>query len=174
MTTLLHVRKAILAITIVAAALLFIPSAATAAGHSGTGTASTTSTITTVTTVKADGTVTKSALPTTAADNGIACYVSVRYGAYTGNVLCGTTITEFQHSNFAWEVYAIGTDQAVWHIWQRYVGDSTWSGWRTLGGVAINGVWLWNFTPTIYVVGTDYRYWCNRWSWTGWSGWFVC
>lgn len=46
----------------------------------------------------------------------------------------------FQHSNGIWESFVVGIDRAVWHIWQRYVGDPTWTGWHSLGGVAVDGI----------------------------------
>ena len=171
MTTLPHVRRAISAIAIVAVAWLFTPSTAMAADHTGAGTASTTSM---VTTIKTDRTVTTSSTPTIAPDTGITASCAYTVGAYTGYYICGTDIIWFQHTNGIWEVFVVGTNRAVWHIWQRYLNDSVWTGWRSLGGVANDGVWLWNYTPTIYVLGTDNRYWCNRWGAAAWSGWFHC
>jgi len=175
MITKSHARRAVLAIAIAAAAVLAPPAAMAADHHDGpvatTGTASTTSTLTVI---RSDRTMTTTAMPAVTSDAGIndACPYTV--GSYTGYYICGTDIIWFQHTNGIWEVFVVGTNQAVYHIWQRYVGDPVWTGWRSLGGKAIDGVWLWNYTPTIYVIGTDYRYWCNRWGAAAWSGWYHC
>ncbi|MEJ3750698.1 hypothetical protein WEI85_46520 [Actinomycetes bacterium KLBMP 9797] len=101
---------------------------------------------------------------------------SITRGLYTGAYLCETTTLR----TFTWvdgrqEVFVIGTDNQVWHIWQRYSGDLFWSGWYSLGGYAILGVGLWNSAPTIAVIGgfDNLRY-CNGWTGLSWTGWYRC
>ena len=36
------------------------------------------------------------------------------------------------------EVFARGTDNALWHIWQQHAHAGPWSNWASLGGVLIN------------------------------------
>ncbi|HVQ93495.1 MAG TPA: hypothetical protein VMU51_20830 [Mycobacteriales bacterium] len=98
----------------------------------------------------------------------------VTRGAFTGFANCGTLILDIERASGIRETFVIGTNLQTYHIWQRFPGDSTWSGWKSLGGAAIGGVLLWDVTPTIYVRGTDFNLWCNRWSPAGWSGWFIC
>jgi hypothetical protein len=33
------------------------------------------------------------------------------------------------------EVFARGTDDALWHIWQTAAHSGPWSGWASLGGI---------------------------------------
>lgn len=94
-----------------------------------------------------------------------------RYG-YDGYRIC-----EFESWYLDWgggnvEYFVVGTDYAIWHIWQGS------GGWHSLGGQAqrqtpngaytfsrggIAGVWTW---------GTDGNPWCRNWPWT--SGWYRC
>ena len=36
------------------------------------------------------------------------------------------------------EVFGVGTNKALWHIWQQAPHAGPWSGWASLGGVLIN------------------------------------
>lgn len=58
---------------------------------------------------------------------------------YTGNVICGFSITSVNHGNGNIEYYAVGANYAIYHIWAYS------SGWRSLGGqartAAPNGAW---------------------------------
>lgn len=110
--------------------------------------------------------------------NTAACGVAVRRGAYTGYALCGTDILDVWYSNGIRETFVVGTTSRnnIYHIWQRYVGDTQWTGWRTLpgNGTAIDGIWPWASSPLIvYVVGTTGYLYCNRRG-TSWSGWYLC
>lgn len=77
------------------------------------------------------------------------------------------------------EVFAIGTNNAVWHDWQTKPSAGPWSGWYSLGGSVISG-------PTVYseysgydyeevwVVGTNCYWYYNVQENAGggpWSGW---
>ncbi|MBB5867023.1 hypothetical protein F4553_000402 [Allocatelliglobosispora scoriae] len=103
--------------------------------------------------------------------------VSITRGAYTGAVCYGTNILDVLWSDGRWQTFVVGTTSSnnIYNIWQRWAGDSSWSGWAPVAGngTAINGVWLADDSPlTIKVVGTDSRY-CNTWN-PNWSGWYNC
>jgi acylphosphatase len=76
------------------------------------------------------------------------------------------------------EVFAIGTDKALYHIWQTTPGGSAWSGWAGLGGgitqiaSAINN----DGRIEVFAIGTDKAL-NHIWqtapggsSWSGWAG----
>ena len=74
------------------------------------------------------------------------------------------------------EVFARGTDNALWHIWQTAPSAGPWSGWASLGGVITS-------SPTVsndangslqaFARGTDDALWHIRQTApnNGWSGW---
>jgi hypothetical protein len=100
-------------------------------------------------------------------------------GAQSGAGICGTTVLDIQWSDGRFETFVVGLDHATWHVFQRYAGDPTWAGWYSLGGYAIDGVWLWSSSPvTFYVVGSDNNLWCQRstpgQTPSGWSGFYRC
>jgi len=76
------------------------------------------------------------------------------------------------------EVFAIGTDYAMWHMWQTVPSSGPWTGWYTMGGTTRSG-------PTIvggdfdrldvYAVGVDGRWWRNWQTQQNccWSGWHL-
>jgi hypothetical protein len=112
------------------------------------------------------------------ANSGSQCLISV--GHYTGGLICGTNaLTEFWsygQGQYREEVFIVGWDSAIWHIWQRYPGDPAWSGWYSLGGGALNGVWQYNSLNIIEITGLDSNPWCDApaASPSGWSGWYQC
>ena len=73
------------------------------------------------------------------------------------------------------EVFARGTDGALWHIWQTAPNDG-WSGWASLGGGMGSRVTLANNADgrlEVFVRGTDGALW-HIWQTApnnGWSGW---
>jgi hypothetical protein len=76
------------------------------------------------------------------------------------------------------EVFAIGTDNSVWHIWQTRAGSGPWSNWASLGGTATSGPWTWSRLSGysdmyVYVVGADGNYWERHQTSPGccWSNW---
>lgn len=91
---------------------------------------------------------------------------------------CYTTQLWTEHEPGRYYVFAIRADGRVMHIWQRYRGDTVWSGWVSLGGTAVNGVWLYPYDDSEYpngpVLGTDNGYWCNERYTTHWTGWHRC
>jgi hypothetical protein len=100
-----------------------------------------------------------------------ACAITV-YG-YTGYRVC-----EFAYSSLDWgggnvEVFVVGTDYAIYHIWNGS------GGWHSLGGMARNttpnGAYAFN-SPSIGVetIGTDNNWYCNYWGSASWSGWQRC
>jgi hypothetical protein len=72
------------------------------------------------------------------------------------------------------EVFARGTDGALWHIWQT-APNNGWSGWASLGGVVANPAAVRNKDGRIEIFarGTDNALW-HIWQTApnnGWSGW---
>lgn len=104
-------------------------------------------------------------------------------GNYTGRTFCFWQITELEKSNGIKELFIIGTDYAVWHIWQRFSGDGVWSDWHKLGGEtkegAENGVWA-RFIDSarrdarVVIWGTDSRRWCKDRYESTWYDWYTC
>src|SRR5918998_877771 len=67
------------------------------------------------------------------------------------------------------DVFARGTDRALWHKWY----DGGWSDWESLGGVLTSapGVASWSFGRLdVFVRGTDRALW-HKWYDGGWSDW---
>lgn len=72
------------------------------------------------------------------------------------------------------EVFARGSDQALWHTWQTTPGGS-WSGWRSEGGWIdlLNVARSADGRLEVFARGSDKALWHN-WQTTpngGWSGW---
>jgi acylphosphatase len=72
------------------------------------------------------------------------------------------------------EVFARGTDGALWHIWQK-APNSTWSSWASLGGWIVNPVVASNADGRmeVFAQGADGALW-HIWQTkpnNGWSGW---
>ena len=72
------------------------------------------------------------------------------------------------------EIFARGSDAALWHIWQT-APNNGWSGWASLGGwidspVVVNNA---DGRLEVFVIGSDHALWHN-WQTepnNGWSGW---
>ena len=73
------------------------------------------------------------------------------------------------------EVFARGTDNALWHIWQT-APNNGWSGWASLGGGMVSDPCVVSNADgrmEVFVRGTDGALW-HRWQTApnnGWSGW---
>jgi hypothetical protein len=109
---------------------------------------------------------------------------------FEGRMFCSTTALRVLWSAGQEEDFVIGTDCAVWHSWQEPALGGAWVQWQTLGGcfrdvfdpswpIALHGnldgerfVAPPNKRLTVVGVGTDSRYWCRDWPWTG--PWYVC
>ncbi len=107
----------------------------------------------------------------------------IRKGSYTGWRVCGLSQAAYTYTDGREEWFVIGMDLAVWHIWQRWEGDTRWSGWYSLGGRIL---WPGDYgvvryfasgvnRPEIRVVGTDGRCWARRFrpEVPTWSDWFI-
>lgn len=53
-----------------------------------------------------------------------------------GEVKSGLTKHVGRNADGRMEVFACGTDNALWHIWQT-APDNGWSGWASLGGLLV-------------------------------------
>src|SRR5262249_49595038 len=78
-------------------------------------------------------------------------------GSYIGYYWCSTHVLDYTYTDGTQETFAVGLNSAIYHIW-RHPGGS-WSGWKSLGGIANDGVGLANLSstdwPGIYIVGTE-------------------
>ncbi|MCE7009932.1 hypothetical protein LWC34_45075 [Kibdelosporangium philippinense] len=100
-------------------------------------------------------------------------------GIHKGRTMCESFI--WREANFQWpdgrlETFIVGIDLTVHHIWQRWAGDTEWSGWAPQGGIAHSGVYYFGFTstgPLVGVVGQDPNGHCKVYN-GGWSNWFHC
>ena len=93
-------------------------------------------------------------------------------GGKRGQRICEYGLTQIYYKG-RHHVFVVGTDYAVWHIWQVRVGGP-YSNWTTLGGVARSGVYLLDYGPLrASVVGTDSRWWCRTYN-GSWSGCYRC
>ncbi|MGQ5262499.1 hypothetical protein ACTWLT_17300 [Micromonospora sp. ZYX-F-536] len=110
--------------------------------------------------------------------NAAAGMCNIYRGAYRGGMLCGDSYAsrDFTHPDGRKETFIIGYDQAMWHIYQRYAGDTQWSGWSSMGGGFNSGVSLWRSSPLIvYGNGLDNRAYCNSLrEGLPWTGWYRC
>lgn len=110
--------------------------------------------------------------------NAAAGMCNIYRGAYRGGMLCGGSYVsrDFTHPDKRKETFIIGYDEAMWHIYQRYEGDAQWSGWESMGGGFHSGVFLDKSSPLIvYGDGLNNRPYCNSLR-PGypWSGWYLC
>jgi hypothetical protein len=103
----------------------------------------------------------------------------IKFEGKPGQFICEYGWTPVTYQNRA-HVFVVGTDFAIWEIWQVSVNGPP-SNWTSLGGVARSGV-SWSQpgdgSLTIRVLGTDNAHWCrtyNRPSARGtWDGWHHC
>lgn len=69
------------------------------------------------------------------------------------------------------DVFARGTDNALWHRWWD---GSAWSNWESLGGVLTSGPAAVSWGPNridVLVRGTDNALWHTWWDGSAWRGW---
>ncbi len=69
------------------------------------------------------------------------------------------------------DIFAIGTDQALWHRWWD---GSNWGGWESLGGVLTSTPSVVCWAPNridIFANGTDNALWHRWWDGSNWGGW---
>jgi hypothetical protein len=59
-----------------------------------------------------------------------------------GGILVYSTIGAVVNVNCHVEVFGVGKDLAMWHIWQTNPGRGPWSGWASLGGAFRGGPFL--------------------------------
>jgi hypothetical protein len=69
------------------------------------------------------------------------------------------------------DIFALGTDQAVWHRWWD---GSNWGGWESLGGTLTSPPSAVCWGPNridIFANGTDNALWHKWWDGSNWGGW---
>ena len=69
------------------------------------------------------------------------------------------------------DIFAIGTDSAVWHRWWD---GSAWGGWESLGGVVTSPPSVTSWAPNrldVFAVGTDSALYHKWWDGSAWGGW---
>jgi acylphosphatase len=111
--------------------------------------------------------------------HGVVVSDSPSYGEvdiYYSNQLADTEICSVdQNADGRLEVFAVGTDNALWHIWQT-APNGGWSGWASLGGVITSEPMAGRNADgrlEVFARGTDNALWHN-WQVApndGWSGW---
>lgn len=179
-------RRLMLALSAaIAAAALLIPAGANAPsaqpGHAATATAGDTTTVSSLAAPRFLAARTSAVPAVTTAT----CYYSYSFLGATGHFLCGTyvrgyyLVDVYPGTSYVY-AFGIGTDRAVWWaIGVNYGGGwSLYSGWHSMGGVAVDGTWAWhdsNYNQAVQVRGTDYNLWCRYRPYLGsWGSWFMC
>jgi hypothetical protein len=69
------------------------------------------------------------------------------------------------------DIFALGTDQAVWHRWWD---GANWGGWESLGGILTSPPSVVSWGPNrldIFALGTDHAMWHKWWDGSSWGGW---
>ncbi|MET9400734.1 hypothetical protein [Kitasatospora sp. NPDC002965] len=95
---------------------------------------------------------------------------------FGGPIKCGGKYTQPRYFTFhdgTFQVFAVGTDNAMWTRW--LLPDGSISTWRSLGGVLDSGIRMgWHGEELIFdAVGTDGNWWRQiRYTSGAWSGWF--
>jgi hypothetical protein len=177
-------RRAAL-VSIVAAAVLFIPAAAIAAGgsHASRGSAQRVHVVGMAElpplTSQAPTNARWAAKVQPAAGLEGAGECDLTIGGQKGAGICGTNPQEVIYSNGQAELLLIGVNRSIWDTWGSVNTNNqpvgTWHTWSNLGGYANDGVWLIN-SNQIEVRGRDDNLWCNTNSTTpptpgNWAGW---
>jgi hypothetical protein len=78
-----------------------------------------------------------------------------------------------QNADGRLEVFARGSNNAVWHIWQSAPSSGPWSGWASLGGVITSNIAVGRNADgrlEVFVRGTDQAVW-HRWQTAPNNGW---
>jgi hypothetical protein len=109
-------------------------------------------------------------------DSTVAAQCYITRGAHQGGRICDWSYVDVVWNDGRKETFIIGWDYAMWHIWQRYNGDPTWSGWQTMNGGFTAGVSVPSMNPpTVKARGLDYNYYCKRHTSSGWTpNWYRC
>ena len=99
---------------------------------------------------------------------------TIKRGAHVGGYICEYNYMDARWSGGRLETFIIGWDRAMWHTYQRFVGDTEWSPWESMGGGFTSGITMpvWGI---LQARGLDNKtYYCNQTVPGGWSGWFAC
>jgi hypothetical protein len=103
-------------------------------------------------------------------------------GSHGGGRMCDKYVRDYTWADGRQETFIVGWDYAAWHIWQRWAGDTEWSGWASLGGHAQEYSWSGMFIASEYpliimMFGTDGEKYCKQFfpTYGGWGvNWFSC
>jgi hypothetical protein len=127
-------------------------------------------------TVRSHPSATSAAVRTMTATTSICTDASLGGSFYCDSTTSGEAW--YQFPNGLWQLFVIGTDNAVWTRWEE--SNGSYHGWYSMGGysssypVVLNGS---GYSPQINVVGRNGTYWWYRVrsSSTGsWSAWACC
>jgi hypothetical protein len=111
--------------------------------------------------------------------DGTRCNVKVGSSA-TGGMLCSNGYTRrlVVWPDGRWELFIIGWDRAMWHIYQPSATSTGWSSWQSMGGGFTVGPYVTNTAP-LEVAGNGLapnqsKYYCKQYS-GGWTAnWYEC
>jgi hypothetical protein len=103
--------------------------------------------------------------------------VTVTTGGSTGRIgATAETENPLGFGTVSWgpnriDMFALGTDHAIWHRWWDGV---TWSGWESLGGSLVSAPAVSSWGPNrldVFAIGSDNQLWHKFWngSWSGWE-----
>jgi len=93
-------------------------------------------------------------------------------------VALSTAVTGALNSDGRLEMFGVGTDNALWHIWQTVPHGGPWSGWDSLGGVVTSEAAVVLNTDgrlEVFARGTDNALWhiwqtaAHAGPWSGWN-----
>jgi hypothetical protein len=105
------------------------------------------------------------------------------YGSWysLGGVLVYSAIGAVVNANCHVEVFGVGQDYAMWHIWQTRAGSGPWSRWASMGGAFAGGPFqAFVDTNNEAVVAAPWYYGgdaCDNQEHPSsgpWSGWYAC
>ncbi|HEX8103237.1 MAG TPA: C1 family peptidase [Solirubrobacteraceae bacterium] len=103
-------------------------------------------------------------------------YFRMAYGScgIDNSMWAATGIVQDRPTGGRLEVFARGSDKALWHIWQTAPSNG-WSGWASMGGIIDQPVIARNADGRleVFVIGADHALW-HIWQTApnnGWSGW---
>jgi hypothetical protein len=107
------------------------------------------------------------------------CNVKVGSSA-TGGMLCSSSYGYglVQWNTGRWELFIIGWDRAMWHVYQPSATSTAWSSWQSMGGGFTAGPYIFDYAP-LQVAGNGLapnqsKYYCKHYS-SGWSpNWYQC
>ncbi|MEV7551926.1 hypothetical protein AB0N89_20085 [Amycolatopsis sp. NPDC089917] len=149
-------------------------------------TATAASTVPTTATVGADRGIpvsTEFSPPGTQEHTATGCVKRFKIGAHYGAMPCNQPgVSLWWGGDKTYEVVVVGTDYRVYHIFQRFDGDKTWSGFRSLQGGkvsprggGINSKKLpHQHSVGLRVYGTDGKFYCSNGHIHKWYRWYAC